>query len=189
MIVCPVCETQVDFGFECEVCGKDLSAALGALPPLPVRIQKMVELEVTIPDRVGDIPIERAADVEVTAFAKTGAVLAPTIADFEKTGADKVGEVPVLPIDDMSEDRVPDDGSRTAISTGPLTCRYCKTLQQAGTICERCGMKLPRLAVAAAVDSKKKKLEVWTRCRACAAPALGGEHCRECGHEVPMPEV
>ena len=45
MIVCPVCETQVEFGFECDVCGKDLSAVLGALPPAPVTIQKMAELE------------------------------------------------------------------------------------------------------------------------------------------------
>ena len=50
MIVCPVCETHVEFGFECEVCGKDLSAALGALPPAPITIQKMAELEQTIPD-------------------------------------------------------------------------------------------------------------------------------------------
>lgn len=189
MIVCPICETQVEFGFECEVCGKDLSGALGALPPAPVTIQKMADLEVTIPERVGEIPIERAPDVEVTAFAKAAEVASAPIPDFEKTVADQVGQVAVLPIDDLSEDRVPDDGVRTAIATGPLTCRYCRTLQPAGTICEKCGMKLPPLAVAAAAPgAKKKKLEVWTRCRACAAPALGGEHCRECGREVPMPE-
>ena len=190
MIVCPVCETQVDFGFECEVCGKDLSGVLGSLPPAPVTIQKMADLEVTIPERVGDIAIERAPDVEVTAFAKAGEVASAPIPDFEKTVADKIGEIPVLPIDDISEDRVPDDGVRTAIQTGPLTCRYCKTVQTSqGSICEKCGMKLPQVAVAAVAGPKKKKLEVWTRCRACAAPALGGEHCRECGREVPMPEL
>jgi hypothetical protein len=190
MIVCPVCETQVDFGFECEVCGKDLSGVLGALPPAPVTILKMAELEVTIPDRVGEIAIERAPDVEVTAFAKVAEVASAPIPDFEKTVNDKIGEIPVLPINDISEDRVPDDGVRTAIQTGPLTCRYCKTVQTSpGTICEKCGMKLPQVAVAAVAGPKKKKLEVWTRCRACAAPALGGEHCRECGREVPMPEL
>lgn len=190
MIVCPVCETHVEFGFECEVCGKDLSAVLGALPPAPVTIQKMAELEQTIPERVGDIPIERAPDVEVTAFAKAGEVASAPIPDFEKTVADKIGDIVVLPIDDISEDRVPDDGVRTAIQTGPLTCRYCKNVQTQGTICEKCGMKLPQIAVAAAAGTKKKKKpEVWTRCRACAAPALGGENCRECGREVPMPEL
>ncbi len=189
MIVCPVCETRVEFGFECEVCGKDLSAVLGSMPPPPVTIQKMAELEVTIPDRVGEIAIERAPDVEGTALPSAGEVVSAPMVDFEKTATDKIGEIPVLPIDDISEDRVPDDGVRTAIPTGPLTCRYCRNAQAVGTICEKCGMKLPQVAVAAvAVDPKKKKKEVWTRCRACAAPALGGGHCRECGREVPMPE-
>ena len=190
MIVCPVCENHVELGFECEVCGKDLSGALGSLPPAPVTIQKMADLEVTIPERVGEVPIERAPDVEVTAFAKAGEVASAPMPDFEKTVADKIGEIPVLPIDDISEDRVPDDGVRTAIGTGPLTCRYCKNVQAAGSICDKCGMKLPQVAVAAvAAGTKKKKLDVWTRCRACAAPALGGENCRECGRPVPMPEV
>ena len=189
MIVCPVCETHVEFGFECEVCGKDLSAVLGALPPPPIAIQKMPDLEVTIPERIGDIPIERAPDVEVTAFAKAGEVASAPIPDFEKTAADKIGEINVLPIDDMSEDRVPDDGVRTAIQAGPLTCRYCKNVQAEGSICEKCGMKLPKVAVAKVVDPKKKKLEVWTRCRSCAAPALGGTNCSECGRAVPMPEL
>lgn len=189
MIVCPVCETQVEFGFECEVCGKDLSAALGALPPAPITIQKMVELEQTIPERVGDIPIERAPDVEITAFAKAVEMPSAPMPDFEKTVADKIGDIPVLLIDDISEDRVPDDGVRTAINTGPLTCRYCRNVQAQGSICDKCGMKLPQIAVAAVATGKKKKVEVWTRCRACAAPALGGEHCRECGREVPMPEL
>ncbi len=189
MIVCPVCESPVVAGFECQVCGKDLSAVLGALPPPPVTIQTMRELEVTIPERVGEIAIEPARDVEVTAFARAGEVATIPVVGFEKTVADKIGDVAVLAIDDLSEDRVPFDGVRTAVPAGPLTCRYCKSVQSTGRICDKCGMKLPQIPVAAAVVSKKKKVEVWTRCRACAAPALGGEHCRECGREVPMPEL
>lgn len=188
MIVCPVCETQVEFGFECEVCGKDLSGFLGAMPPPPVTIQKLADLEQTIPDRVGEIAIERAPDVEVTAFAKTAEVAQAPMADFEKTTQDAVGDIAVLPIDGIAEDRVPDDGVRTAIPTGPLTCRYCKNVQATGSLCERCGMKLPFVAVAAVVGPPKRKIEVWARCKACASPALGGEPCRECGRFVPMPE-
>lgn len=192
MIVCPVCETQVDLGFECPVCGKDLSGVLGAMPPPPVSIQKMPDLEVTIPERVGEVAVDVAPGVEGTALEKVGEVVTAAVPDFEKTVADKLGDIgPVLPIDDMSEDRIPDDGVRTPVQTGPLSCRYCKTVQTStGTICEKCGMKLPQVAVAAvaATGPKKKKVEVWTRCRACASPALGGELCRECGRPVPMPE-
>ena len=188
MIVCPMCESQVESGFECEVCGKNLSSMLGIKPPAEVAIVAMVELEVTIPDRVGEVVVERAADVEVTSFEKAGEVTSAPIPDFEKTVADKVGEVAVDSVEDISVDRVPDDGVRTVIPVGPQTCRYCKHVQTVGTMCEKCGMKLPQVAVAAPVEKKKKKVEVWTRCRVCAAPALGGENCRECGREVPMPE-
>jgi hypothetical protein len=192
MISCPVCEHQQDLGFECDVCGKDLSAALGTLGAPPVRIDKMVELEVTIPERVGEVAVEHAPDVEVTSFAKVEAgVLAP-VPDFERTVAARVGEVAVLPLDELSEDRVADDGVRTPVSSGPLTCRYCKTVQALGSglICERCGMKLPRVAVVAQAGAPAKKKEtVWARCRSCGANAHAGERCGECGHDVPIPEA
>ena len=191
MIACPVCEHQQEFGFECEVCGKDLSAALGMIGAPPVRIEKMADLEVTIPERIGEVVVERAADVEVTAFARVDAVTTSAVPDFESTVAEKIGEIPVLPVDDMTEDRAPDDGVRTAIGQGPLTCRYCKTVQALGSgmICERCGMKLPIVAVAAPVVAAKRKETVWSRCRSCGATARGGERCGDCGREVPMPDV
>lgn len=190
MIACPVCEHQQELGFECEVCGKDLSAVLGMIGAPPVKIEKMAELEVTIPDRIGEIPIERAPDVELTAFARVEAAPSAPIPEFEKTVADRIGDLAVLPVDDLSEDRVPDDGVRTPIATGPLTCRYCKTVQAPGSglICERCGMKLPRVAVAAVAATKKKDV-IWARCRTCGATAHGGERCGECGREVPMPDA
>ena len=192
MIACPICEHQQDLGFECEVCGRDLSALAGMVGAPPVRIEKMLDLEVTIPERIGEIPIERAPDVEVTAFAKVDSVVSAPVPDFERTVADKIGEIPVLPVDDLSEDRVPDDGVRTPVATGPLTCRYCKTVQALGSglLCERCGMKLPQVAVAAVPGVVKKKKEaVFARCRSCGAPARGGERCGECGREVPMPDL
>ena len=92
----------------------------------------MPDLEVTIPDRIGEIPIERAPDVEVTAFAAVDAGVTAPVPDFESTVAVRIGEIPVLPIDDLSEDRAPDDGVRTPIASGPLTCRYCKTASRPG---------------------------------------------------------
>lgn len=197
MIVCPVCETHVDLGFECPTCGKDLSGVLGAMPPPPVAVQRIADLEVTIPERVGDVAVEVAPGVEASRYEATGEVVAAPMADMEKTVADPIGDVgPVLPLDELSEDRVVDDGVRTAVPTGPLTCRYCKTVQtQAGAMCERCGMKLPTFAQApaaagAAPAAKRKKEAVRnTRCKSCGAPAVGGEPCRECGRPVPEPEA
>lgn len=191
MIVCPVCETTVDLGFECPTCGKDLSGVLGAMPPPPVTIQRIADLEVTIPDRVGEVAVEAAPGVEGTMLEKVGEVAAVALPDMEKTVQDRLGDIgPVLPIDDMTEDRVVDT-TKTPVQTGPLTCRYCKTVQtQPGTICEKCGMKLPAIAAppVAAAAPTRKKVDLAARCRSCGAPGIGGENCRECGRLVPIPE-
>src|SRR5258705_522336 len=109
MIVCSVCENPQQTGFECDVCGKDLSGVLGLLGPPPVAIEPLAGLEVTVPERIGEIAVERTQDVEVNAFAPIGAVPAELIPDLEKTASDPVGEIPVLPIDELQDDRAPDD--------------------------------------------------------------------------------
>jgi hypothetical protein len=68
-------------------------------------------------------------------------------------------------------------------------------VQAEGLICDKCGMKLPRVTAVEQPDSgsggavaKKKDEAVWVRCRSCGAPAKGGDRCGDCGREVPMPE-
>lgn len=197
MIVCPVCETQVDLGFECPTCGKDLAGVLGAMPPPPVAVQRIADLEVTIPERVGEVAVEAAPGVEGSRFAATGEVATAPLTDMEKTVAAPLGDIgPVLPLDDMTEDRIADDGVRTPVNAGPPTCRYCKTVQtQPGALCERCGMRLtvaptPAAApTAGALPRRPRELYRNTRCKACGAAAVGGERCGECGQQVPEPEV
>ena len=148
-MICPVCEHSQESGIECEVCGKALGG-LGGLGPAPVQIQRMEGLEVTVPEKLGEVPVEKMGELEVTRFAAVN-VAPETTPDVEYTARAAVGDVPIDRVPDMSEDRVPDDGQRTAFAEGPVTCRYCRNVQATGAICERCGMKLP-------VDRKSTRL-------------------------------
>jgi hypothetical protein len=186
MVVCPVCEHQQQVGLECEVCGKDLSAlsGLSGLQPPPVVVQRLAELEATIPDRVGDVAIESVAELQANAFARVD-VAAELTPGLELSRQPPVGDVPVERMVDIAEDRAVDDGVRTAAPTGQVVCRYCKNVQQAGSQCERCGMKLPTALQSLAPEVPASE---WVRCRACGAPGPIGERCRECGRVVEPPE-
>jgi hypothetical protein len=181
MTVCPVCEHQQEIGFECEVCGKDLSSlsGLGGLGPPPIAVQRIAELEITVPDRVGDVGAARVAELEANAYAKVE-VAAELTPGLETSQLAKVGEVPVERVADLADDRVRDDGVRTAAPTGQVICRYCKNVQATGTVCDRCGMKLP---TALRTEAAAPKLQT-ERCRACGAPGIIGERCKECGRVI-----
>jgi hypothetical protein len=187
MVTCPVCEHQQDFGFECDVCGKDLGglADLGLPPAAVVAVEG---LEVTVPERIGEVAVERVGELEVTRYSPVQ--VAPDVTpDLELSRMADVGEVAVERVADLSVDRVPDDGVRTAAPTGPITCRYCQQVNAEDTVlCARCGFRLPRAAPTAQAMAGKKKADVTTRCRSCGAPAKAGERCGDCGRDVPFPD-
>ncbi len=189
-MICPVCEHNQDFGVECEVCGKELGG-IGDLGPPPITLETLEGLEATLQAPQGDVPVEKMGELEVTRFAAVN-VTAEVTPDVEYTGRAPVGDVPIEQVADMSEDRVPDDGQRTAFATGPVTCRYCRNVQATGSLCERCGMKLPVVNVAP-VDAVQGKMlsafESKVRCKSCGAPAQAGGRCGDCGREVPYPDA
>jgi hypothetical protein len=189
MVVCPVCEHQQAFGVECEICGKDLGD-LGDLGPPPAAETKMEGLEVTIPDRVGEVAIDRVGDLEARQTVQ-GPVAVEAVPDLDVGRAQAVGAVAVEQMTDLSNDRAADDGVRTAAPTGAVTCRYCRNVQAVGLICNTCGMRLPKgpvetpAATGAAPKPQYSRGDV--RCRACGAPAIPGERCSECGALAPLP--
>lgn len=188
MITCPVCEHPQGQGFECEQCGKDLSGVLGALGPPPIPIAPIDGLEVTVPEKVGEVATGRVEGLEVNAVVAPNAPggEGPAMPELERTGVPAVGEVPVAPLAEKAEDRAPDDGVRTAAPTGAVTCRYCRHVQADGAICERCGMRLPKLAVAAAVSAGRGSAEpVEARCRSCGVKGHAGARCTDCGRMIP----
>ncbi|MFO0599454.1 MAG: hypothetical protein U0228_29380 [Myxococcaceae bacterium] len=187
---CPVCEHEQAFGVECDVCGKALGG-LDDLGPPPVMLERLEGLEQTLSTDVGEVAVERVGELEVTRFAEVAAVPNDVTPDLQPTAGPAVGDVPVERMQDMAVDRVPDDGSRTPLPAGPVTCRYCRNVQASGSICDRCGMRLPQvIVVPEAVAGKLLNAEdLKVRCRSCGAPAKAGEKCGDCGRDVPFPDA
>ena len=190
MVVCPVCEHQQAFGLECEVCGKDLGD-LGGLGPPPVAPVAIEGLEITVPERIGDVAVERVGELELTSFGAAAVPVAPDVVPDLDTGkAAAVALAAVERMADLSLDRAPDDGVRTQAPTGAVTCRYCRNVQASGLICNTCGMRLPKSATVnpepAGVAAPRVEARS-IRCRACGAPATPGQRCSECGAQQPPP--
>jgi hypothetical protein len=188
MILCPVCEHSQPAAGECAQCG----AWVGPRPAAaPVVVAPMAEVERTeLAGAKAAVSVDRMIDLDATRLASGPDLPTEAVPELERTRAAAVGAVAPQPIAELERGRNEDNGPRTAVSAGPVVCRYCKTPQGEGAICERCGMRLPRVAKAAApgVAGKKSGPAESTRCRACGAPAKVGARCGDCGREVPAPE-
>jgi hypothetical protein len=186
MTTCPVCEHQQAFGFECEVCGKELGG-LSDLGAPPAREERLEGLEPNAAGVVPDLPIEPLSELEVTRFGAV-AVGSERVADLEVNQLESVGEVTVEAVPELSRDRTEDDGVRTSVSSGSVTCRYCRQVQAPGALCVTCGMSLPRVPPAPGGPVVVGVAEaVSVRCRQCGAAGRGGERCGECGGALPLP--
>ncbi|MET0403079.1 MAG: hypothetical protein ABW123_11780 [Cystobacter sp.] len=180
-----MCEHQQAQGIECEVCGKKLAVAA----PSAVAVAPLAELEGT--QLVGGrAPVAVAAipDLELTRQAPTPAVAVQPVAELDTGRALAAGNVAVAPIQDMDTGRALSDGTRTAAPSGPIVCRYCRTPQASGLICERCGMRLPKLRQTApepAAGSGLVAAGEWTKCTKCHTHTRAGRACVSCGTAVP----
>ena len=107
---------------------------------------RLAELELT-PHAGGraEVTTEPMLELEVTRF-RGGADLPPVvIPEMELTRVDPASvQVDAQEIPDLERGRAPDDGVRTEIPWGAVTCRYCRNQQAEGAICDKCGMRLPR---------------------------------------------
>lgn len=188
MIICPMCEHQQAQGIECEVCGKKLAVAA----PIVAAVSTLPELEGT-QLAGGRAPVAVAAipDLELTRQAPVHAGAVQPVAELDTGRAVAAGNVVVAPIQDMDTGRAVSDGLRTALPTGPIVCRYCRTPQASGLICERCGMRLPKLrqtAPAPAAGSELVAAGEWTKCTKCHTHTRAGRACVSCGTHVPAAE-
>lgn len=176
MIQCPVCEHQQPAADECEVCGKRLAAPVVSNAP----ISTMLELEQTALVRPG-LPVQAQPmpELEQTRAARVGEVAVAGIAELERTHVDAVPEVAVLPVLDLDTGRAEDDGVRTQLPVGKVVCRYCRNEQASGAICERCGMRLPKVAATPVVMLPGD--EEYTLCSDCGTRGLVGKRCPGCG--------
>ncbi len=184
MIICPICEHQQAQGIECDVCGKKLVAAA----PVAVAVTALPDLEGTqLAGGRAPVAVAPVADLELTArpAAQVGAV-AP-VADLDAGRSAAVGNVVVAPVQDMDTGRSDWVGPKTAKPSGPTVCRYCRTPQAEGLVCERCGMRLPKPRETAAAPATAALVASgeWTKCTKCQTNTRAGRACVSCGTHVP----
>jgi hypothetical protein len=197
MITCPVCEHTQAQGEECENCGKRLSAPRAAGGG---DVPRMPELEGTH-HAGGGAPVNAALMPELEQTRQRGGPDLPPLAfpEMERTRMGAPGDVDAPMLADLDTGRSADDGVRTQAPAGPVTCRYCHHVQTEGAICDKCGMRLPRVATpdlpaewggdevkVQARARKKEPEDLWVRCR-CGAPAKAGKRCGDCGEMVAIP--
>ncbi len=185
MIVCPVCEHQQAQGAECEKCGKVFAPA--DLKAVPVERLEGYERTAIADPRLKVTP-ETMPELEANAVRKGPDLPAVRLQDLDRHIVDAVGELPVQPLPDVEYGREQGDGARVAPPVGPLTCRYCRSVQAEGLFCEKCGMRLPRLEVADVDAPADPSAVQWTRCKKCGAPAKAGFRCGDCAQYVPFPD-
>jgi len=183
MIICPVCEHQQAQGDECENCGKKLqvprAVAAVAVPTLP-------ELEQTL-HAGGRAPVQTEAMAELDQTRqKAGPDLPPQVVqDMETTRAAPIDKVSVEVVPELDTGRAQDDGARTAVPTGAVTCRYCRNVQAQGMLCDRCGMRLPKIQPAPGEAKPVVVVEApWLPCPKCRTPTRPNKICTVCGTRV-----
>ena len=107
---------------------------------------------------------------------------AQQVPDLDRHQTAPAGAVAVQAIPDLDRGREQDDGQRTQL-TDQIVCRYCRNVQNTGALCDRCGMRLPKLATAAAAPKKGSADPdgvVLILC-GCGAKAIVGRRCGSCG--------
>ena len=150
MIVCPVCEHPQAQGFECDNCGRQLVSPR----EIALAVTPLAELEQTRQSD-GGAPVLTTPlpDLELTRIDSSAPVpAAAPMPELEVSRAPAV-QVSVQLIPDLDAHRLaePNPAERTPAPTGAVVCRYCRNVQAEGALCERCGMRLPRIAKAAPV--------------------------------------
>jgi hypothetical protein len=183
MPICPVCEHNQVQGNACDQCGKVFTQQAIQTVSTPVLPELEQNAHVAAPAQVA---LERIPELESTAFRPAPAPPAERVSDLEPTALPSAAAVaPSAPVPDLDLGRVVSDGTKTAPPGDTITCRYCRTVQTGGVMCERCGMRLPRSAKVPQAAAPSKAEASWTRCRKCGGRAKSAELCPSCGDPVP----
>lgn len=117
-------------------------------------------------------------------------VPAQPMLELERTRAEPTGPVPVQGLPDVDSGRAQDDGQRTVMPAGQLVCRYCRNVQASGLLCDRCGMRLPRVGSPAGTASARARSAAegsMILCPQCGSRARIGHPCSNCGIDVVAP--
>ncbi len=183
MIVCPVCEHVQAQGGECAVCGK-------VFPRGTAR----------------ELPVERLPGLELTTLASaamttTAVMPAAPMEGLERTRMPSAPGFPVARLDALELHRAepppPTERVQGPVPGMPITCRYCRNVQNVqlqGQVCDGCGMRLTRYmgqpspSSASAASAAAPGLEAPVVLHKCGVRTRAGERCSSCGASVPLPD-
>lgn len=187
MIICPVCEHQQAQGTECDNCGKQFVAT--KTPDLPVTA--LPELEGTaIAGANAPAPVAKLAELEETKLQSGPDLPAMAVPDLDLARAAPVQVAPEV-VADLEGHRIETNPAElTPAPSGAITCRYCRNVQAEGSVCNVCGMRLPRYAAAGADPYANAKADQLPQIRhACGVLTRVGAPCKSCGVFVPIPSA
>lgn len=176
MIVCPVCEHVQAQGGECTVCGK-------VFPRGTAR----------------ELPVERLPGLELTTLASaamttTSVTNAAPMEGLERTRMPSGPAFPVARLDALELHRaepLPTERAQGPVPGMPITCRYCRNVQNVqaqGQVCDGCGMRLTRYMGQAPASPASKASEAPVVLHKCGVRTRAGERCSSCGAFVPLPD-
>jgi hypothetical protein len=178
MSVCPVCEAPAQSRV-CEVCGH---AFAPEATPATAQVSQVEDLD--IPQRVeGPTDASPLLDLEPTRFEPASTPAAPAVpqdSDWERTGMAAVPDVVAGGLEELETGREPASLERSPPTVASVTCRYCRNVQAAGLMCERCGMRLPWSAKAAP-SRPPPDADALVRCPRCGVRTYQRERCASCG--------
>lgn len=154
MIRCPLCETVQPPSPECTVCGKRFSSAPAG----------------------GEAPAGTLVDMSPTRLEALPPMSVAPMEGLERTALEGAPVGLSTPIPTAPP-------AAPVVATGPIPCRYCQHVQATGLLCDRCGMRLPRIkpSTASASDAFARPSEGWGRCSRCRLPGRLSAACSECG--------
>ncbi len=158
----------------CEVCGHCFTAPRTAEAPVP----PLLELDVRL-TADGPTPVSALSDLEPTRFP--AAVVAEEWSEvgWERSQVAAAPDVVAGGLADLDTGRE-STSARTPPNVGPVTCRYCRNVQGAGLLCERCGLRLPWAQPVSPAPSSSDG-GALVRCAQCGARTQEGQRCSSCG--------
>jgi hypothetical protein len=178
MSVCPVCEAPAQSRV-CEVCGHAFAPEANVAQAAASRLPDLDVLE-----RVEEpTPVSPLLDLEPTRFESQPNPAPSQDADWEQTRLGEVPDVAAGGLAELETGREPVSLEKTPPSVASVTCRYCRNVQTAGLMCERCGMRLPWSARVAPATAPTDP-DVLVRCPRCGVRTYQRERCASCGGEL-----
>jgi hypothetical protein len=173
MTTCPVCEAPA-LGRVCDICGHAFAPEAQVAVPLTA-------LDLDIPPlSVGPPPVAPLLDLEPTRFAATGGAVAEVM-DLEATRLATAPDVVAGGLEALDTGRETTPSEPAPPATDAVTCRYCRNVQTAGVLCDRCGMRLPRNVKPTRAAAPTVDPDLLVRCLKCGIRTYQRERCAGCG--------